>query len=285
MLSVYPVVETASILLVIVTGFALLTKVSCSDSKFKCVHFGVLSFSIAELLYLCFVLPDAAHYRQAYFAIATQILWSCVYLYMSARTISLADDNAALRAELDKHLHLYEEIKSLALCDGLTNIANRRNFDMFLKTELGRAATLGRPVSLILLDLDKFKHYNDTFGHLTGDKVLAQVGRILRKSARPGDLPARYGGEEFSIILPDTKLGEAVAIAENLRRVIAADRFPAGGEAEHAALTASFGIASYDPSVLERAPDAEKIISIADKALYKAKQQGRDRVCGATIFQ
>lgn len=180
---------------------------------------------------------------------------------------------------------LYNQIKAMALSDGLTGLANRRNFDMFLRTELRRASSLQRPLSLIMLDLDKFKSYNDTYGHLTGDKLLAQIGEILRHGVRSIDFPARYGGEEFSIILPECSNSEAVNIAEKLRHTVETTQFPDNMTTYTARITASLGIATYDPSLLQEQPDMEKLISIADKALYQAKQEGRNRVISATVFQ
>ncbi|SDM24570.1 diguanylate cyclase (GGDEF) domain-containing protein [Dendrosporobacter quercicolus] len=181
--------------------------------------------------------------------------------------------------------HLYNQVKSMALSDGLTGLANRRNFDMFLKTELRRAASLKRPLSLIMLDLDKFKNYNDTYGHLVGDKLLAQIGQILHHNVRNIDLPARYGGEEFSIILPECSSAEATVVAEKLRVTIEQNHYPDNAGAFTARITASLGIATYDPALTACPPDTEKIISIADKALYKAKQQGRNRVISASVLE
>lgn len=180
---------------------------------------------------------------------------------------------------------LYNQIKAMALSDGLTGLANRRNFDMFLRTELRRASSLQRPLSLIMLDLDKFKSYNDTYGHLIGDKLLAQIGEILRHGVRSIDFPARYGGEEFSIILPECSNSEAVNIAEKLRHTVETTQFPDNMTTYTARITASLGVATYDPSLLQEQPDMEKLISIADKALYQAKQEGRNRVVSATVFQ
>lgn len=173
---------------------------------------------------------------------------------------------------------LYNQVKSMALSDGLTGLANRRNFDMLLKTELRRSASLKRHLSLIMLDLDKFKTYNDTYGHLTGDKLLAQVGQIIHHNIRSIDLAARYGGEEFSIILPECSASDALTIAEKLRSTIEMSHFPDSLGTFTASITASFGIATYDPAVTPHAPDSEKIISLADKALYRAKEAGRNRI-------
>ncbi len=181
--------------------------------------------------------------------------------------------------------HFYNQIKSMALSDGLTKLANRRNFDMFLKTELRRAESLNKPLSLIMLDLDKFKQYNDTFGHINGDQLLQQVGAILKHNVRSIDLPARYGGEEFSIILPEGNISEAISTAEHLRKEIESYKFTnqSGIFTKH--ITASFGIATYDPNITMNAPSSDTIIAIADKALYQAKQEGRNRVISSNIFQ
>lgn len=177
---------------------------------------------------------------------------------------------------------LYNQVKSMALSDGLTGLANRRNFDMLLKTELRRSASLKRHLSLIMLDLDNFKRYNDTYGHLTGDKLLAQVGQILHHNIRSIDLAARYGGEEFSIILPECSSADALTIAEKLRTTIETSHFPDSLGTFTASITASLGIATYDPAITAHAPDSEKIISLADKALYEAKESGRNRIVTAT---
>ena len=181
--------------------------------------------------------------------------------------------------------HFYHQIKSMALSDGLTKLANRRNFDMFLKTELRRAESLNKHLSLIMLDLDKFKQYNDTFGHLNGDQLLQQIGIILKNNVRSIDLPARYGGEEFSIILPEGNISEAICCAEHLRKIIEGYTFTDQDGNCTAPMTASFGIATYDPNITNNAPSTTTMIAIADKALYQAKQEGRNRVISANIFQ
>lgn len=180
--------------------------------------------------------------------------------------------------------HLYNHIKSMALSDSLTGLANRRNFDMFLTTELKRAASLKRPLSLIMLDIDRFKRYNDSYGHLTGDKLLSQIGQILQHNVRMIDLPARYGGEEFSIILPECSSNEAKFIGEKLRQIIEAGDFPDDIGTSTAKITASLGVATYDPAVSAAPPSAEKIIELADKALYQAKNQGRNQVLASIII-
>ena len=179
---------------------------------------------------------------------------------------------------------LYNQVKAMALSDGLTSLANRRNFDMLLEAELRRSTSLKRPLSLIMFDLDRFKSYNDTYGHLTGDKLLAQIAQILRQNIRSIDLPARYGGEEFSIILPECSNAEAMSIAEKIRQAVAISQFPDNQGSFSARITASLGIATYNPLLTQEQPSKEQIIAIADKALYRAKEEGRNRVNTATIL-
>jgi diguanylate cyclase (GGDEF)-like protein len=181
--------------------------------------------------------------------------------------------------------HLYNEVRSMALADGLTGLANRRNFDLFFAAELRRATSLKRPLSLIMLDLDKFKNYNDTYGHIIGDKLLTRIGEILHHSVRTIDLPARYGGEEFSVILPECSNTEALSIAEKLRVAIEKEAFPDNFGTLTARITASLGLATYDPLRTLSLPKVEYIIAAADRALYQAKQQGRNQVVNAAIIE
>lgn len=178
---------------------------------------------------------------------------------------------------------LYNQVKAMALSDGLTGLANRRNFDLFLDAELRRAVTLKRPLSLVMLDLDKFKAYNDAYGHPTGDKLLAQLGDILRQNTRTIDFPARYGGEEFSVILPECGCPEATVIAEKVRRAVEAGAFPDNAGAFTAHITASLGVATYEPSLCSEPPDPASFIAAADNALYQAKQGGRNRVVSVPL--
>ena len=156
---------------------------------------------------------------------------------------------------------------------------------MFLNTELRRAATLKRPLSLIMLDLDKFKTYNDTYGHPTGDKLLAQLGKILQQSVRNIDFPARYGGEEFSIILPECSNTDAMALAEKIRQAVESGHFPDNSGTFTARITASLGVATHDPSMGLPPLDIARFVASADEALYQAKNQGRNQVANATIIQ
>jgi diguanylate cyclase (GGDEF)-like protein len=159
--------------------------------------------------------------------------------------------------------------------DSLTGLYNRWFVLEKIDSELNRALRHGSPMSLLMLDLDHFKRINDTFGHSAGDQVLQGIGRLLRESCRVYDVPGRYGGEEFCIVLPETQTGNTTAVAERIRQRLAANELPCGDGS--IAVTASIGIAGTD------SPDAgvlspAELIERADRALYAAKNRGRNRV-------
>ena len=156
----------------------------------------------------------------------------------------------------------------LVRTDALTDLNNRRAFDEFLETEQQRAVRYNHPVGLLLLDVDHFKDFNDTYGHPAGDRVLQQLGALLQQTARETDLVARYGGEEFAVVLPETDIPDAYLIAERMRYVVAT------AEWSHRPITVSVGVAATRPG--ENA--GENLLGMADQALYKAKVTGRNRV-------
>ena len=176
---------------------------------------------------------------------------------------------AALHVALE---HQNEMLSERASTDGLTGLRNRRHFDETLATTLAFADRQGHPVSLVMIDVDHFKQFNDAFGHLAGDEVLRVVADSLRCGARSHDVVARYGGEEFAVILPGADEAAAQAVADRLRASIADLSWP------RRAVTVSLGIST----VLLPATVAEQLIGEADRALYHSKAQGRDRV---THFQ
>ena len=169
---------------------------------------------------------------------------------------------------------LYSLTKRLAITDELTDLYNYRFLQQRLDEELGRADRYKKRLSLLMLDLDDFKRINDTHGHLVGDRVLAEVGQLLKSTVREVDIVARYGGEEFTIILPETDASGAFIVAEKIRETIAVHRFPDadGGHSIH--LTASIGLSSYPV----HAADKEALLRSADDAVYHAKETGKDRV-------
>ncbi len=165
------------------------------------------------------------------------------------------------------------ELERLANTDALTGLANRRHFLARLEDEVQRAERYGRTLSLVLLDLDRFKEINDLRGHPAGDEVLRRVAGALREVSREVDLPGRLGGEELVLLLPETDLAGGRAVAERLRAGIGALEFGAEGEASWR-VTASFGVACIGGETAT----VDELIHEADEALYRAKATGRDRV-------
>jgi len=169
-----------------------------------------------------------------------------------------------------------DKLRTLSTQDGLTGINNRRRFDEALYDEWYRATRLSTPLSLIICDIDKFKEYNDTYGHLEGDKCLTRIAHLIEDSARrAGDMAARFGGEEFVIILPDTESSNAQDIAEQLRSAILDLEIPHETSSVANIITVSFGVFTTLP---EKDIPPETMIEFADKALYQAKGQGRNMV-------
>jgi two-component system cell cycle response regulator len=168
-----------------------------------------------------------------------------------------------------------EQLKEQAIRDGLTGLHNHRCFHELLERELDRAQRYGRPLALILGDLDKFKDVNDTYGHQMGDQVLTEVARLFQRTLRKSDFVARYGGEEFAVLLVETSFENALHMAEKLRELTGSLTVH---HAEHQArVTISFGVTALEPA--GTAPNKEEMIRLADEALYEAKRCGRNRCC------
>ncbi|MBE9033115.1 diguanylate cyclase [filamentous cyanobacterium LEGE 11480] len=168
-----------------------------------------------------------------------------------------------------------QELEILSTLDGLTQIANRRQFDTYLEQEYQRQRRTQQPLALIMLDVDYFKRYNDHYGHLRGDECLKQVAQVLQQVVkRPTDLVARYGGEEFVIVLPLTDTAGAIVIAETVQQTLAASQYAHQASEISDYLTLSIGIAAVPQIPTEQATD---LVATADQCLYQAKQQGRDR--------
>ncbi|MBU2514063.1 diguanylate cyclase [bacterium] len=170
-----------------------------------------------------------------------------------------------------------QKAKKSAATDGMTGLFNRKYFDNFMKEQLMKADLQTGNCSLIMLDVDNFKHYNDTNGHQLGDEVLKKVAKILQTSIRQSDMAARYGGEEFVIVLPGTAKKMAEKIAEKLRETIEMAKFENEEAQPKGKLTASFGVSSFP----ENGKDPETLLKGADHCLYLAKERGRNKVVGA----
>jgi len=171
----------------------------------------------------------------------------------------------------------HERTEEEAITDELTGLSNHRRFRQILGKEVERAKRFDRPLSVVMLDLDDFKEINDNYGHLQGDRVLREVGRILKLESREVDEPARYGGEEFAIALPETRIDGAMEVGERIRRRLDAARIPLDGQNREITIKASVGVAGSP----EQSPDVRDLIKAADQALYRAKQQGKNRTARA----
>ena len=167
----------------------------------------------------------------------------------------------------------HEEVYQLATHDALTELYNRRHFVELVDKEIARALRHGRPLVMCIIDVDLFKPVNDQYGHIAGDGVLRQMAGLVRNFVRGEDIAARIGGEEFAVLLPESDLEAARAFADRLREAVAAASFELGGEDRR--LTISIGVAGLAEGRRERSA----LMQAADAALYRAKEEGRNRVC------
>ena len=181
------------------------------------------------------------------------------------------EQDAAL-GEADRQIaEMRQTLENLSTVDALTGLSNHRAFQERLDTEMGRALRHGQPLSLLLLDVDKFKSYNDSYGHHDGDQALKLIAEILKETARASDVPARYGGKEFALILTETDMMGAVVLGERLRQAVAS------ADGLQRPLTASIGLATLNGNIFS----APALIAQADRALCHAKGDGRNRVSHA----
>ena len=186
-----------------------------------------------------------------------------------------------LQDELDQKNRELEvvnrRLKKLSITDGLTELFNHRHVHELLTDEFERSRRTGEPLAVTMIDLDKFKSVNDTYGHPTGDVILYETARILRDTAREIDMPGRYGGEEFIVILPNTAEDEAARFAERVRTTV--EEYLYRDEANEIRMTCSSGVASFPWNGVGT---PEQLLKAADEALYVAKESGRNRVVRAS---
>jgi diguanylate cyclase (GGDEF)-like protein len=197
---------------------------------------------------------------------------------LTEKDVSLLESFASPVAMAIDNARLHAKVTSLALTDSMTGLFNRRAFDQFLETELSRAERYEHALSLIIIDVDSFKEYNDTYGHPAGDERLKAIASILRETMRDPDAVARYGGEEFAIILPHTTKEGAMSLAERLRET--AEKQAPEKSIVHTYIpgyTISLGVATFPYD----AATTSNLLRAADKAEINAKRLGKNRVCAA----
>jgi diguanylate cyclase (GGDEF)-like protein len=201
---------------------------------------------------------------------------------LSAKNQALLEMNRELEAKIAERTAELGEANSrlaqLAVTDGLTGLYNHRHFHERLALEVERSVRNGLPLSLLMIDVDHFKHYNDQHGHPAGDELLRRLARLMGDGRRANDFVARYGGEEFAIVLVDTPKLTAAQVAERLRDRVASHPFPAAASQPGGSLSISIGVASFP----DDASDSEALVRAADAALYQAKHGGRNCVVLAT---
>jgi diguanylate cyclase (GGDEF)-like protein len=184
-------------------------------------------------------------------------------------------------AHLSEVARLRAENRTLAesaRVDGLTGLYNYRHFQATLEVEMARARRVAEPMGLVMLDLDHFKRVNDRYGHEVGNRVLRDAAQRLRENVRRIDIPCRYGGEELAVVLPGARLKAAVRVAERVHQAMETSRIELAQEALR--YTASLGVVAYNPHLNT---SAGTLVAAADRYLYQAKQEGRNRVCHPDI--
>jgi diguanylate cyclase len=200
---------------------------------------------------------------------------------LTKSTHEMRDTNKALeerlalsRTEISNLQQSLEAIRAESLTDPLTGLGNRKYFDRSIETLVQSAMASGEPLSLLMFDIDHFKSFNDSYGHLTGDQVLRLVGMSLKQTIKGQDITARYGGEEFAVVLPNTALRQALTVADHIRRAVMSKELKKKSTGEILGrVTISVGV-----SMLKPGDDTDSLIERADACLYAAKRNGRNRV-------
>jgi diguanylate cyclase len=193
---------------------------------------------------------------------------------MEENNTRLENSLKASKQEINQLQVNLEAVRNESLTDPLTSLANRKYFDQALEKFIFQGASSGDPMALLLTDIDHFKAFNDTFGHLTGDQVLRLVAIAVKQNVKGQDIAARYGGEEFAIILPGTTLRSALTVADQVRRAVMTKELMKRSTGEHLGrVTVSIGVAA-----LRQGDTAQSLIERADNCLYAAKRCGRNRV-------
>jgi diguanylate cyclase len=215
---------------------------------------------------------SSASSREQVKAIAESLLKSTQE--MRAANKALEERLTLSKNEISNLQQSLEAIRAESLTDPLTGLGNRKYFDRMIDTAVQHALAHGEPLSLLMFDIDHFKSFNDSYGHLTGDQVLRLVGMSLKQTIKGQDITARYGGEEFAVVLPNTALRQALTVADHIRRAVMAKELKKKSTGEILGrVTISVGVSMLKPS-----DDTDSLIERADACLYAAKRNGRNRV-------
>lgn len=191
---------------------------------------------------------------------------------LSKRDISYLEQLTRQSAITINRANVYSKVLQYATLDALTNLNNRRQFEVRLKQEIATTKRQKNPLCAMMIDIDFFKKVNDTYGHSSGDTVLRTVAAIIKEHLRESDIPSRYGGEEFAVLLPYTHIEEAKIVGERLRKAVERASIPI--DKKNINVTISMGLAEFNPE-----ETGEELFKRADKALYEAKESGRNKVC------
>ena len=201
-------------------------------------------------------------------------------LRRAIKQVTLSRENQALLDSLKRNVEALglqnQRLEQLATHDGLTGLYNHRYFREAFDVELSRCRRYGRVLSLVFADIDYFKKYNDTYGHLDGDKLLSSLGELITSQSRKSTIIARYGGEEFVLLVPETDRQAALKYAEKIRSLVESHEFAEGERRAGRRITLSMGVATFPVD----GTDPEALIKSADDRLYRAKESGRNTVCG-----
>ena len=222
--------------------------------------------------------PQPTDLRWLLWVLAAGALILAVVVWIARRFYRF---NSRLREQLEENRRLQDELRALAITDPLTNLHNRRHFDIVCATEWERARRDHRPLAVLFIDVDYFKSYNDYYGHRAGDDCLAVVGKAVGQSLqRPADLAARYGGDEFVVLLPDTNTDGALDVARRMLAAVSALHLPHEASS-FTRVTSSIGVAQLVPGANH---SFQELLGRADRALYAAKEAGRNRVMVAPTY-
>jgi diguanylate cyclase len=210
--------------------------------------------------------------RDQVIAVVERLVTSTREMQQANKTLESRLNNSKL--EINNLQQNLEVIRAESLTDPLTGLGNRKHFDRAVDDAVRHATAHGEPLSLLMIDIDHFKIFNDTYGHLTGDQVLRLVGQALKQTIKGQDIMARYGGEEFAVVLPNATLRHAVEVAENIRRTVTSKELKKKSTGEILGrVTVSIGVSGLKPD-----EEMDSLIERADGCLYAAKRSGRNRV-------